>query len=154
MLIEHPSQLNERAAARAAVIRTDEANRIEGFRVVMGADEIEFLALRLVRPARDQVNELNRSARSLGGEGLVDDLPTGCLQLLVNVSARLFDRVRFRRARTEIDQRLHMRERFFAGKFLPRFPVRDGRFAAGQAEDGEPDDAQEKRSLREPPLVR
>src|SRR5258707_9626339 len=110
----------------------------------MGAHEIKLLALRLVRPARDQVDELNRSARSLGGEWLVDNLPAGCLQLAVNVSARLFDRVRFRRARTEIDQRLHMRERSCSGKFLPRFRLRAGRFAAGQAEDDKPDNAQEK----------
>src|SRR4029434_9239387 len=100
----------------------------------MGTHKIELLVLRLVRPARDQVDELNRSARSLGGEWLVDNLPAGCLQLVVNVSARLFDCVRFRRARAEIDQRLHMRERSFSGKILPRFSLRTGRFAARYAE--------------------
>ena len=44
MLIEHSSQLDERAAARPAVIRADEANRVESFRVVMRANEIELLA--------------------------------------------------------------------------------------------------------------
>ena len=143
-MTEHPSQLNQRAAARAAVIRANKLNRIEGFRVVMRANEIELFALWLVGPARDQVDEMNRSARGLGVEGLVNHLPASCLQLLMNVSARLFNRLRFRRARAESDQRPDMGERSFAGKFPPRFRICARRFAACQdAEDGKSNDAQE-----------
>ena len=46
-----------------------------------------------------------------------------------------------------------MRERSFSGEFLPRFPLRAGRFAAGQAEDDKPtENAQEKQSPLEPRL--
>src|SRR5215471_5880405 len=66
---------------------------------------------------------MNRTARSLGGERLIDHLPAGCFQLLANVSARLLARLRFRRTWPQINQSLDVGERLFTGKFLPRLAV-------------------------------
>src|SRR4030095_16484320 len=129
MFLDPPPQRDECAAARAAVVRADEANRVEGFRVVMRANKKQLLALRLGKAARDEVKEADGAARGLGGEGLIYYLPAGRLQLVVKIVTRFLDRGRSRRGRSEIDQRLDVGERFFAGKLFPRFAVID-RFCA------------------------
>ena len=71
----------------------------------------------------DQIDETDRAARRLGGEALLANFPAGFREVLPDVGLRFFVRLGGRRARPEIDQRLDMRERFFAGELEPRLTV-------------------------------
>jgi hypothetical protein len=53
------------------------------------------------------------------GKRLFDHTPTGRLKFLFDVAARFFDGVGSWGSRTEINQSLHMRQRFIAGEVRP-----------------------------------
>ena len=124
---ENAGHLDQGAGARAAIIRADEANRIEDFRVVMRAEKENRLLFAARRKIRHEIDEAYFSARRVRvnacGATFHPDF-----QLLCDVSARFFECFRAGRARPEINQRLDMSQSVLPGKFLPRLPRGLGRF--------------------------
>jgi hypothetical protein len=69
----------------------------------------------------DEIYELDFPTRGRVRKSLSRYLPAEHLQLFGEIHPAFFDRLGAGRTWTQIDHRLNVRERFFAGEFLPDF---------------------------------
>ncbi len=72
----------------------------------------------------NQIHELDLAPRGVVGERLSCYLPARAAELVLDITPGFLDSLGSRRARSEIDQSLNMRESFLTRKFFPDFCLR------------------------------
>ena len=76
VLSQHSGQFQEQAGARTAVIRPDKTDGVEGFCVIVGAQQKRCRCISLPGKVRDKINKADFSARCVIRKRLPGHLPT------------------------------------------------------------------------------
>jgi hypothetical protein len=149
MQAKHPTQFQQQASARTAIVRSDKADRVERLCIVMGTQQKRGRRAPLPRESRNEIQELNFAAWRVVRECLPRHLPTRESELILDVIPGFFDGPRPGRTRPEINEPLDMSQSFLTGKLFPNLRLRRTPRLSAQCRDNEKNQSRPTQSKKE-----